>query len=78
MKPKKLDEKGRCCGRKPIVSKREPYLFCPRCDAQYPRDTQHQMENFKYKFCDNCGEITENSGRSVGNERDCLKCGGVV
>jgi len=33
---KKLDDKGRCCGRKPIVYK-TPYFryFCPRCDREY-------------------------------------------
>jgi hypothetical protein len=31
-----LDEKGRCCGRKPLVYKRpEHYLFCVRCNARF-------------------------------------------
>ena len=37
-----LDDKGRCCGRKPIhykydarTMKHDPYYFCFRCDTEY-------------------------------------------
>ena len=37
-----IDEKGRCCGRKPIIYKsgswtplRKPHLFCDRCGKDY-------------------------------------------
>ena len=31
-----LDEKGRCCGRKPLVYKRPTHsLFCSRCDREF-------------------------------------------
>ena len=46
----KLDEKGRCCGRKPIVYKRKSVLFCPRCDRVYSIFTKEQRENYFYKF----------------------------
>lgn len=36
-----LDEKGRCCGRKPLHYKRpSPHYFCCRCDRQYGPDGQ--------------------------------------
>lgn len=30
-----LDDKGRCCGRKPLVYRRPLHQFCPRCCADY-------------------------------------------
>lgn len=52
---KKLDAKGRCCGRKPSVYRRpnsnikvSPYLFCDRCDCAY--DTAGtQVENWVWR-----------------------------
>lgn len=36
---RRLDEKGRCCGRKPLVYKRpEHHLFCCRCCAEFSPD----------------------------------------
>lgn len=32
---RKLDDKGRCCGRKPIAYKRPAHLFCTRCDRSF-------------------------------------------
>lgn len=43
-----LNGKGRCCGRKPIVYKREHHLFCPRCDASFDPDTGKQIPNWAY------------------------------
>lgn len=47
---KLLDEKGRCCGRKPIVYKRIPHLFCTRCYASFDVDTWDQIENWAWEF----------------------------
>lgn len=36
--PAHLDDKGRCCGRKPLVYKRpDHHLFCTRCDREFDR-----------------------------------------
>lgn len=75
---KRLDDKGRCCGIKPIVYKRYKILFCHRCDAQYELSTKMQVENFKWKYCDNCSEINETCGYANRDTRDCLKCGGTL
>lgn len=47
---KVLDAKGRCCGRKPLVYKREggPHKFCPRCNAAFGLDTGCQIGNWAY------------------------------
>jgi len=52
----KLDEKGRCCGRKPIDYKggawnspHRPQKFCPRCDRSYDRETGEQIENWAWR-----------------------------
>lgn len=47
--PKMLDERGRCCGRKPMAYKRPPHLFCPRCDASYDPATGLQKPNWCYR-----------------------------
>jgi len=47
---KQLDKRGRCCGRKPIVYKRDPHLFCCRCNASFNPDTGKQIENWAYKL----------------------------
>lgn len=44
-----LDEKGRCCGRKPIAYKRPTHLFCDRCDKRYSPEGQ-QVENWAWKL----------------------------
>lgn len=54
----KLDEKGRCCGRKPIVYKRDPHLFCPRCDRAFDPITGEQIENWAWIFIG--GEFVKN------------------
>lgn len=50
--PNKLDEKGRCCGRKPIVYRRPPQLFCSRCDRSFDVDTGLQRENWAWGLID--------------------------
>jgi len=46
---KQLNEKGQCCGRKPLVYKRKKKLFCTRCDASFDIETGQQIESFLYK-----------------------------
>jgi len=43
-----LDKKDRCCGRKPLVYKRQNMLFCCRCDRQYNPITKGQQENWAW------------------------------
>jgi hypothetical protein len=50
-----LNEKGQCCGRKPLVYKSRhttstgPHRFCPRCDAAYDLDENKQILNWAWK-----------------------------
>lgn len=44
-----LDDKGRCCGRKPIRYMRDRHLFCPRCDRSYDFDGK-QITNWAFKL----------------------------
>jgi hypothetical protein len=48
-----LDDKGRCCGRKPMkyVGKYTlggPHRFCPRCDRAYSLAATDQIENWAW------------------------------
>jgi hypothetical protein len=52
--PAKLDEKGRCCGKKPLSYKRQtdshipgPHFFCHRCCRAFSPDGL-QIENWAY------------------------------
>lgn len=52
-----LDEKGRCCGRKPMVYKTSrgtsrPQRFCPRCDRAYDLHENEQIDNWVWKQVD--------------------------
>lgn len=49
---RRLDMKGRCCGRKPIAYKRDPHLFCPRCSRAYDPHTGNQINNWAYTAVD--------------------------
>lgn len=44
-----LDEKDRCCGRKPIVYKKQNILFCHRCDKEFDKETKKQIPNWAWK-----------------------------
>lgn len=46
---KRLDEKGRCCGRKPMIYKMRQMRYCPRCDRSYDLDTGEQIESWSWK-----------------------------
>jgi len=49
-----LDDKGRCCGRKPIVYKSKwstpegPQKFCLRCDRSFHLETGEQIPNWAW------------------------------
>jgi hypothetical protein len=43
-----LDERGRCCGRKPVPYKRPARLFCSRCCRQYAPTTGLQEPNWAW------------------------------
>lgn len=44
-----LDDKGRCCGRKPVVYKREGRRFCTRCEKSFNLATGQQVANWAYR-----------------------------
>lgn len=50
-----LNEKGQCCGRKPLLYKTDtpqtkaPFLFCSRCNRAYDATTKQQVENWAFK-----------------------------
>ena len=46
---KQLNERGQCCGRKPIVYKRPAHhLFCSRCMACFDPTTGEQIKSSAY------------------------------
>jgi hypothetical protein len=49
--PTRLDDAGRCCGRKPLVYKRPRpgFHFCCRCDRAFALDTGEQIDNWQWK-----------------------------
>lgn len=53
----RLDEKGRCCGKKPIFYKRPPRHFCPRCDRAYDAVTGEQIENWAWRKAPGAAEF---------------------
>lgn len=50
-----LDDKGRCCGRKPLeyrgthTTSEGPHRYCPRCDRAYELDEPFQINNWAWK-----------------------------
>ncbi|KKM66334.1 hypothetical protein LCGC14_1482290 [marine sediment metagenome] len=68
-----LDEKRRCCGRKPIryqgggwSSPPFPQRFCPRCDRAYDLEEDKQIENWAWTQ-KQTGKWVE---KRKGNDRD--------
>ena len=51
----RLDNKGRCCGRKPLVYRGRnttstgPHRFCARCDRAYDLEENEQIPNWAWK-----------------------------
>ena len=68
----KLDEKGRCCGRKPIYYKGRswrsppgsPLKFCCGCNREFDPQTGEQRENWAWR---KAGETWEKLTRKGGN-----------
>ena len=44
--PRTLDEKGRCCGRKPMVYKREGKRYCHKCHRHYHLTEPHMIDSW--------------------------------
>jgi len=44
----RIDDSGRCCGRKPLVYKSRKMLFCCRCDRSYDMTTKEQIANWAW------------------------------
>lgn len=45
---RRLNARNQCCGRKPLVYKRPPHLFCHRCCASYDPATGQQIANWAW------------------------------
>ena len=51
----RLDEKGRCCGRKPLTYKSGrvtadgPHKFCPRCNRAFNLQTGEWQANWAWR-----------------------------
>jgi hypothetical protein len=45
----RLDEKGRCCGRKPLTYLRDKHYFCTRCSRSFDLNTKGQIDNWAWK-----------------------------
>ena len=50
----KINDKGQCphCRIKPLVYKREPHLFCHRCDRAFHPATGLQIANWAFRSDD--------------------------
>lgn len=58
--PQTLDEKGRCCGRKPLTYKRERQRFCDRCCRSY-----HLYQNFQIdNWAEDCTHVCDEEGET--------------
>lgn len=49
----RLDDLGRCCGRKPIIYKRDKYRFCDRCSRAFRLDRPEQIANWAWRWSTN-------------------------
>lgn len=45
----RLDDLGRCCGRKPLTYRRTRALFCCRCNREFDDATLTQRANFSWR-----------------------------
>lgn len=65
----KLDDKGRCCGRKPILYKGKyttaagPQRYCPRCDRAYDIEENEQIRNWAWEQVN--GEWQRTTGKAI-------------
>lgn len=66
-----LDEKGRCCGRKPVTyrgrntTSEGPQRYCTRCDRSYDLEENEQIPNWAWKQSTD-GEWHCQTNRKVG------------
>jgi len=47
-----LDDKDRCCGKKPLVYKRYPHFYCTRCDRAFDLETKIITEEVRSGMMD--------------------------
>lgn len=66
----KLNERGQCCGRKPLLYKtkvdqhaKAPHKYCTRCNAAYDVDTGKQIDNWAYREVGTDGQFVN---RQIG------------
>jgi uncharacterized Zn finger protein (UPF0148 family) len=45
----KLDDKGRHCGRKPLIYRRQGIAFCPRCHRDFSLKSGEQQANWAWQ-----------------------------
>lgn len=68
-----LDDKGRCCGRKPMVYKSrthtgtDPHRYCPRCDRAYDLEGNRQIPNWAWRRLPD-GSFVSNTNRDRSAE----------
>lgn len=74
-----LDERGRCCGRKPLVYKRPRpgHFFCARCDRAFNLETGIQTENWAWKFSSTGFVTTKRSASEAGSVPSRLESDGA-
>jgi hypothetical protein len=69
-----LDDKGRCCGRKPLVYKTRtfssvPQRYCPRCDRAYDLEENEQIPNWAWEQVNGVWQRRGAMARAEGKER---------
>ena len=71
-----LPVNGRCCGRKPLLYKRQtdariagPHYFCTRCDRAYSIITGEQLENWAWMWVHEHDAFIQRRGRSDAHVR---------
>lgn len=69
---RRLDERGRCCGRKPIPYRTTRHWFCDRCDRAYAMPSGEQIANWAWFKRDDGFEATypANAIRRAREEND--------
>lgn len=66
---RRIDERGRCCGRKPLHYKLPaPRWFCARCDRQYGANGWQQANWCWRRWDDDHFVMSETSQRAAAND----------
>jgi hypothetical protein len=63
----KLDDEGRCCGRKPLVYKRPKQRYCRQCNRAYDFEENRQISNWRYRELPD-GSFEENTTFEEGSQ----------